>query len=87
MSHRANTVLSRYLQRNSNGNRSPGGSPGLADSLVSRHHPVCGFGKIATFVVLRYATNLWEPVPGREIWGGFSIKNGINREKVVNFRT
>lgn len=44
-------------------------------------------GKIATFVVLRYATNLWKPVPGREIWGGFSIKNGINREKVVNFRT
>ena len=57
----------------------------MADSLVSRHHPVCGFGKIATFVVLRYATNLWKPVPDREIWGGFSIKNGINREKVVNF--
>lgn len=36
-------------------------------------------------MVLRYATNLWKPVPDREIWGGFSIKNGINREKVVNF--
>lgn len=47
-----------------------------------RPHPICGFGNNCYLCGVAIGNESLEPAPGREIWGGFSIKNGLNRENV-----